>query len=282
MKITLCAFADEAADDIRGQIDALKRNNIAKIELRGLNGVNVKDLSLTDAQKAQEAFAAAGISVWSIGSPIGKSEIAGEFSEVQKSLDHILALCKIFRCDKIRIFSFFTSEHEKDEAEVLRRLRLLVSQAAEAGVKLYHENEKDIFGDTAAHAEKVLGVEGIKSVYDPANYVQMGETPQNMARMRGKADYFHIKDVLRSGELVPAGKGDGEIPALIAELTADAVFTLEPHLAVFSGYAAIDKHEMKNMYEFASRDEAFDAAVAALKGLLTAQGYREVAGGFEK
>lgn len=282
MKISLCAFADEAADDLAGQIEALRRNNIAKIELRSLGGVNVKDLSLAEAKKAKEAFDAAGIFVWAIGSPIGKSDIAGDFAEVQKNLAHILDLCAVFHCDKIRAFSFFTTQHDRDEQEVLRRMRLLVEQAAKAGAKLYHENEKDIFGDTAAHVERVLRVEGLCSVYDPANYVQMGETPENMARMRKRAAYFHIKDALRSGELVPAGEGDGEIPALIAELNGDAVFTLEPHLAVFSGYAAIDKHEMKNIHEFASRDEAFDAAVTALKGLLCAQGYREVAGGFEK
>ena len=282
MKILLCAFADEAADDLSGQIEALRRGGITKIELRNLNGVNVKDLSLDEAKKAQEAFAAAGISVWSIGSPIGKSAVTGDFAEVQKDLAHILELCAVFGCDKIRVFSFFTEKHDEDEAEVLKRMRLLVRQAAAAGVGLYHENEKDIFGDRATRVEKVLGVEGLKSVYDPANYVQVGETAENMARLRKKADYFHIKDALRSGELVPAGEGDGDIPALIAEIQSDAVFTLEPHLAVFSGYAAIDKHEMKNKYEFASRGEAFDAAVAALKGLLRAQGYREIAGGFEK
>ena len=284
MKITLSAFADEAAADLHGQIEALRRNNITKIELRNLGGVNIKDLSESDAEKAAAAFAAAGISVWSIGSPIGKSDIGADFAQVQRDLKHILRLCKIFHCDKIRVFSFYTTSYGEVEGEVLRRLRLLVKEAGEQGVTLYHENEKDIFGDVASRVETILdGVEGLKSIFDPANYLQVGESAENMARMRARADYFHIKDVIRAtGELVPAGEGDGDIPAMIAELGRDAVFTLEPHLSVFSGYAAIDRQEMKNKYQFSSNGEAFDAAAAALKKLFIAQGYREVEGGFEK
>ena len=285
MKITLCAFADEAADDIAGQIAALTRNNIAKIELRNLNGVNVKDLSEDDAKKAAAEFASRGISVWSIGSPVGKSDITADFAGVQADLAHILKLCKVFGCDKIRMFSFYTkSFSEEVEREVVRRLRLMVEQAKAAGVTLYHENEKGIFGDRALRVETLLSsVEGLKNIFDPANYIQVDETAENMAHMRRKADYFHIKDVVRAtGEIVPAGEGDGDIAALIQELDRDAVFTVEPHLKVFSGYAAIDSHKMKNKYHFATGDEAFDAAAAALKKLLTAQGYVEVKGGFER
>lgn len=284
MKITLCAFADEAADDLGGQIAALERNNIYAVELRNLNGVNVKDLSAEVAQAAAEEFAAHGITVWSIGSPIGKSDVAGDFSQVQRDLAHILKLCAVFGCDKIRMFSFFTKEYDKVEGEVLRRLRLMAEQAKRAGVTLYHENEKDIFGEKAAQVERLLnGVEGLKSIFDPANYIQVGESAENMARMRKRADYFHVKDAVRStGEIVPAGEGDGDFPALIGELTSDTTFTLEPHLTVFSGYAAIDKHELKSKYNFSSNAAAFDAAAAALKKLLLAQGFHEIKGGFEK
>ncbi|MCI8487765.1 MAG: TIM barrel protein [Clostridia bacterium] len=283
MKIDLCAFADEAADDLGGQIAALKRNNICKIELRSLSGTNVKDFSNETAEEAEAEFAASGISVWSIGSPIGKSDINGDFGEVTVQLNRVLELCEIFKCDKIRAFSFFTCEHAKARPEVLRRLKELVARAADKGVTLYHENEKDIFGDTAGRVQTLLTeVRGLKSVFDPANYVQVGESAENMVRVRKYADYYHIKDALRSGELVPAGEGDGDIPALIAELDRNVTLTLEPHLAVFSGYAAIDNHEMKNKYTFSSRAEAFDTAVNALKKLLTSSGFAEDKGCFIK
>ena len=35
LDMRLCAFADEASVDLNGQIDALKRNNISLLEIRG-------------------------------------------------------------------------------------------------------------------------------------------------------------------------------------------------------------------------------------------------------
>ena len=96
-----------------------------------------------------------------------------------------------------------------------------------------------------------------------------------MSKMAALAGYLHIKDVLRTGELVPAGEGDGMIAELIGSVGTDMTLTLEPHLKVFSGYAAIDNHEMKNKYSFSTGREAFDFAARALKNVLLKCGYRE-------
>ncbi len=231
MRVELCAFADEAADAFTEQIAALDRNGIRKIELRGVNGCNVRDLSDTAARAAAAELRAAGISVWSIGSPLGKSDIGADFAPAQALLRRLLTLCEIFSCDKIRVFSFFTRDPAADKAEVLRRLRILTETAAAYGVRLYHENEKDIFGDTAARVEQLLdAVPLLCSVYDPANYVQVGETQENMQRAAARAGYYHIKDALRAnGATVPAGEGDGEIGALLASLQGDAVLIATPH-----------------------------------------------------
>ena len=98
MKIELCAFADEAADRLDDQIAALQRNGIHKIELRSIDGKNVKLLSTSDAKKAAAALSAAGIAVHAIGSMLGKSQITADFDEEEKHLLHILSLCEIFSC----------------------------------------------------------------------------------------------------------------------------------------------------------------------------------------
>ena len=41
----LCAFADEASENLQGQIAALQRNGINALEIRGVNGKNIKDIS---------------------------------------------------------------------------------------------------------------------------------------------------------------------------------------------------------------------------------------------
>ena len=279
MRISLCAFADEAAESITGQIAALLRNGIRKIELRSVDGVNVKDFSDEKAKEIACALKSAGITVWSIGSPLGKSDIEADFAKEQEVLEKLLHLCEIFDCKKIRVFSFFTKEYASVRDEVISRMQSLVAQAKKAGVTLYHENEKDIYGDIAERVSDLLdNVKGLASAYDPANYVQVGESVENMKKMVKRAGYYHIKDALRTGELVPAGEGDGQIPALIESIEKDTTLTLEPHLKQFSGYASIDKHEMKNKYVFSSADEAFDTAADSLKKVLTECGYSESEG----
>ena len=143
------------------------------------------------------------------------------------------------------------------------------------------ENEKKIFGDTADRTAKILdSVDGLLSIYDPANFVEVGEDMEHaMLLLHSRTDHFHIKDVIRkTGELVPAGEGDGMLPELVAAIDVNApemVLTVEPHLAIFAGYAAIDDTEMKNKFHFSSNDEAFDAAVNAIKRVIINAGYKE-------
>ena len=280
--IRLSAFADEAAKDLEGQIAALKRNGIPYIEVRGINGTNVADLTEEEAATYAKAFSDAGIRVWSIGSPLGKVKIDCDYDAYLEKVAHVCRLAKIFGTEKIRMFSF--KEAYESEETVYDYLRKMVKVAEENGVQLYHENEKRIFGDTVERVLKIRDhVEGLKFIYDPANFLEVGEdSAYSMKELHGLTDYFHIKDVIsETGELVPAGYGDGRIGELVAKIgDDDKVLTLEPHLAVFDGYAEIDESKMKNKFCYASNGEAFDAAVTALKKVLAEQGYAEQIGGF--
>ena len=281
--IKLCAFADEAEESLAGQIAALKRNGIGYLELRSISGKNVKDFTLDEAKAYQKTLSENGIKVWSIGSPLGKVDIDCDFAEYEKTVRHVCTLANIFGAKRIRMFSFFNAYEKKDK--VFLYLRKMVEIANEYGVLLCHENEKEIYGDTL---ERVLElkeqVKGLAFVYDPANYLQVGEKAcDTLCKAHGISEYYHIKDVIvATDELVPAGEGDGEIGELIARIDGDAVLTLEPHLKTFAGYAAIDNTVMKNKYSFKDGNEAFDAAVRALKGLLIKNNYKQINGGFEK
>ena len=275
--IRLCAFADEASPSLSGQIAALKRNGIDLIELRGVDGKNVAALDDKEAVRIKNELDAAGIRVWSLGSPYGKVSLGEEFDEeaLFAQLHRLCRTANIFGCDKIRVFSFYDAYGKADE--VVRLLTESVAVASEYGVRLYHENEKDIYGDVP---ERVLElrrrVKDLCSVYDPANYIQCGVSPdESIPALAASSGYFHIKDVVaQTGELVPAGDGDGDIARILDGIDADITLTVEPHLSVFSGYSDIDRHEMKNKYTFKSQGEAFDTAVGALKRLLYKCGYR--------
>lgn len=281
--IRLCAFADEAAESLEGQIAALQRNHIGYLEFRSVYGKNVKDITLAEAEAYQKRLAENKIKVWSIGSPLGKVDVRCDLSEYEKTARHIFRLANIFQTKRVRSFSFFNAYD--DEEEVYARLRRLVEIGKEYGVTLCHENEKDVYGDTLKRVlDLKANVEGMAFVYDPANYLQVGERAEDTLRIaHGFSEYYHIKDVIvQTGELVPAGEGDGRIEELIRRIDGEKVLSLEPHLKTFSGYAAIDRTEMKNKYAFESGDDAFDAAANALKALIKKEGYKEINGGFIK
>lgn len=274
--IKLCAFIDEASSDLQGQMLAMKRNELDLIEVRNINGVNVASFSLENAKEYQKVFEDNGVSAWSIGSPLGKVDINTSFDEYEKTIRHIFEIANIFKTDKVRAFSFFNAYGQREK--VFEYLNKMVAIAKEYGVNLYHENEKEIYGDVCDRVLDIMeNVDGLKYIYDPANFLQVGDdADKTLTLLHGKTDYFHIKDVISATqELVPAGYGDGKIDKLVSMINKDVVLTLEPHLAIFSGYANIDNTEMKNKFTFSSNAEAFDTAVNALKKILLDNGYKK-------
>jgi sugar phosphate isomerase/epimerase len=253
------------------------------MEMRNVDGKNVKKLTIDEAKEYKKRLDDKDLAVWSIGSPIGKSEIDADFGIVEDTLKHVCELALTLGTDKIRMFSFHHATEAR--AEVISRLCRMVEIAKDYGVGLYHENEKGIYGDIAARVQDIMdSVPGLYHVYDPANFLQVGESAADTLRLfHDRADYFHIKDVIAAtGELVPAGYGDGNIHKLIADIKTDKVLSVEPHLKIFDGYGQIDDTAMKHKFHFRSNVEAFDAAVNAIKAVLLANGYTEKERSFVK
>ena len=51
MNYQLAAFADEASASLEGQIAAMQENDIAMLEIRGVDGKNIADLTLEEAKE---------------------------------------------------------------------------------------------------------------------------------------------------------------------------------------------------------------------------------------
>ena len=277
--MNIYAFADEANSQIDGQIAAMLRNQLDGLEIRGVDGINVSDISLEKAKEVREKLTVAGLSVWSIGSPIGKINIVGDDYQAHlEKFRHTLEIAKVLGAKNIRIFSFYLPEnepHSQHRDEVLNRLNEMVSIAAGAGIELCHENEKGIYGDNAERCLEIYqAVPGLKGIFDPANFVQCGQdTLQAWEMLHPYIKYLHIKDAKMDGRIVPAGEGDGNIPVILksfAKQGGNAV-TIEPHLAVFDGLAALELSGNTSEvggYAYSSNDDAFDAACESLKKLL--------------
>ena len=206
MNVRLSAFSDEAGTSLREQIDALHRNNIALTELRSVDKINVAELTLESAKSIHSTLKSEGIALSAVGSPMGKVKISTDMEVYLYTVKYICELANIFETDRIRMFSFFEAHGEREK--VIDNLNRMVEVAASYGVGLYHENEKEIYGDTA---ERVLdlreNVKGLHFVYDPANFLQVGESSdKTLPLLAPISDYFHIKDVISDGGiLVPAG-----------------------------------------------------------------------------
>lgn len=263
--LRLSAFSDEADGSLSGQIQALRRNRITRTELRSVGGKSVAELSPAEAKQIFNRLNDSGIAVWAVGSPLGKIDLSAVNAAYYDSLKRVCELANALRTDKVRVFSFYRAYAAREK--VFDTMRAMVAVAKTYGVTLYHENEKKIYGDTAARVADLMdNVKGLKFVYDPANFLQVGETAAATLPLAARCDYYHIKDaVAATGELVPAGCGDGAIDRLLQLVKDDSVLSIEPHLAVFDG------EEPKRRYVYDDRGAAFDAAVRAVKGLLGEQ-----------
>lgn len=280
--IKLCAFSDEATDSLSGQIAALHRNDITLTELRSVDKVNVSKLTERQAKEIAKALNGEGISVWSVGSPLGKTDIDISLKVWTDSVKSICGIANVLDADKIRAFSFFNAYGQSEK--VIEYLNIAAEIAKTFGVTLYHENEKEIYGDTFDRVLFLMqNLVGWEFIYDPANFIQCREKAHITLDLVKKCGYYHIKDVIAATvENVPAGEGDGAIDRLIDLIEKDTVFTIEPHLAIFGSYSQIDNTEMKLKHSYADNDEAFDAAVTALKKLLHYKGYKQIDGGYIK
>ena len=76
--VKLSGFADEIAADAKEQIATLKETGVQYLELRGVGGKGVLDLSPEEVAAFKGQLDEAGIGVSSIGSPIGKVQIRSD------------------------------------------------------------------------------------------------------------------------------------------------------------------------------------------------------------
>ena len=275
----LYAFADEASSMIDGQITAMKENGLDGLEIRNVDNVNVVDISDAKAKEVRKKLDEAELRVWTIGSPIGKIDIEkGSFEQHTERFKRSLEIAEILGADNVRLFSFFTPGDNRADYKdkVIERLGVFAEIAKGTGITLCHENEKGIYGDIPERCLEIhKALPEIKAIFDPANYVQCGvDTLKAWKMIKPYVKYLHIKDALADGNVVPAGKGVGNLKYILDDFKKNGgdSLTIEPHLTVFAGLADLEKEGDKSVvgevYRYPSNKAAFAAAADALKELL--------------
>jgi sugar phosphate isomerase/epimerase len=268
--IRLSAFADEISQNPLEQIEVLKKHGIRHIEFRAIHGTNVLDLS--DAQHAdfRALLRHHGFGLSALGSPVGKIKITDPFDHHLQRFDRAMELAEFYESPRIRIFSYYIPAGDDPAAhrsEVMSRMGEIARRAAAKGVTLMLENEKGIYGDTAARVLDILETvnsPALAHAFDPANYLEIGQSvDEAWTKLRPRVAHFHVKDYsVMLHKNVPAGTGDGQIPRLIADAVAhgyDGFCVLEPHLVI-----------AEQSYGFTG-PERFGDAARALKSALDEQ-----------
>ena len=254
--IILSGFSDEIAPELDLQLAAIREWGLSHIELRAADGVNVSDFSTEKGKEVKNKLAGAGVSVSSIGSPIGKIGIEEDFAPHLEKLKRTLEIQKELGAPYLRMFSFYIPQGRAPEdfrEEVLDRVGRMAEEAGRWDSVLLHENEKGIYGDNAPRCKELLEAfygPHFKAVFDFANFVQVGQqTLPAYELLKPYVEYVHVKDAQwGTGTVVPAGQGDGHVGEILADLIGGGwkgFLSLEPHLTDFAGLAALEQDPQK-------------------------------------
>lgn len=255
MAFIITGFADEIDENLSVQLDVLNQLGIEYLEMRGVDGKNVSSYTPEEMKNVKKRLDDSGIKVSSVGSPIGKISITDDFDEHLASFKNTLELAKILETDYIRLFSFYLPEGENIanyRDEVLSRINVFVKTAKGSGITLLHENEKGIYGATAAGCLDIfesIGSDTLRAVFDPANFILEQEItyPKAYEMLKPYIEYFHIKDAKYTGEIVPSGMGDGKISEILTDAAQsgfNGFLSLEPHLGSFKGLELLEKTDL--------------------------------------
>ncbi len=276
-KIILSGFSDEIAPGFDQQLAAVKEFGLGYIELRAADGINVSDFTPEKLREVKGKLAEAGIKVSSIGSPIGKINITDDFQGHMEKFKRTLEIQKELGAPFLRMFSFYLPEGKSPadcKEEVFSRVGALAEEAGRWDAVLLHENEKEIYGDTAPRCLELMKAfygPHFKGIFDFSNFVEVGQdTLEAYQTLKPYIAYIHVKDCLAEEKrVVPAGKGDGHVKEILSDLIAGGFagfLSLEPHLTDFMGLAALEQHAQKR--EETDGKAAWKTALDALRGIL--------------
>jgi len=277
----ISGFADEIAQDLTTQLENLKKLNMHYMEMRGVDGNNLIFHTPDKVKEIKGRLDDAGVALSALGSPLGKIGIEDPFEKHFEDFKQAVEIAHQMDCRNIRMFSFYVPEEKGKEykGKVFERLGQFADYAKANNVILLHEYEKGIYGEKAAECREIMDAfrgEHFKAIFDFANFVQADQdTLEAYEILKADIAYIHVKDAIKgTGQVVPAGMGDGNVEAILKDLYANGFkgfLSLEPHLFNFTGFAGLEKGESSignGPAKVLSGDEAFTLAHEFLKKIL--------------
>ncbi|MDR1575645.1 MAG: sugar phosphate isomerase/epimerase [Treponema sp.] len=287
-QLFLAGFADEAADDLAGQIRAIKALGWRYIEARSINGVNIHDLDEESFDRAYAALETAGIGINCFGSTIANwgTSVDDDFAATRETVGRAIKRMKKLKVPLIRIMSYAIIRDERgrplsDQKETLRfsRLREICGSFLDAGLTPVHENCFNYGGMSWEHTLKMLdAVPGLALVYDTGNPCLTPDFRKNWPwpnqdslevweHLKARVVHVHIKDGCRNTETGEEtyffpGEGGCELKKILAGIISGGYggsFSIEPHMASVFHDASVKsdpEQRFENFVEYGRRTEA--------------------------
>jgi 3-dehydroshikimate dehydratase len=267
----ISACSDEISHDLATALDVLEREDIHHVDLRGIWGHNVIELSDEQAATARRMLNERGFTVTALSTPIGKTKITDNFTPEIERFDRALQLARQFAAPYLRVFSFYAAEDQaqRERPEAVRRLRILCELAEPYGIGLAHENEEG--GFCAWRPQECLTLHqqlphNFYALLEPCSFTVAGYDPlvDALPLLRPYIAYVHVRDTPRgTTRYAVVGEGDVGWPAILADLQQHGFagcLTLEPHL----GWGTAEMTDTIRTANFTRAANALRAALATL------------------
>lgn len=274
--MTLTGFADEAGKDLGTQIKATQELGWDYISARGIDGVNIHDLSDASFDKAVEQLDEAGIKIAEFGSLIGTwaKSITTDFNITLEEVERAIPRMQKLGTNIVRVMSYAQEPWGSDqhEEERFRRLREITERFTAAGITTAHENCMNWGGFSAEHTLRLVEeVPDLKLIFDTGNPTfQRDRSKPNsdgsfpwqdslefFHQVKEHVIHVHVKDCINpvSDDVEPVytypGKGQSHVSEIISELKQcgyKGFIAIEPHVATVF-HAKEDEIDWQQCYD---------------------------------
>ncbi|MFF9127652.1 sugar phosphate isomerase/epimerase family protein [Streptomyces sp. NPDC014889] len=278
--LTLAGIGDEAGHGIDAQLAAVRSLGWTAIELRGVDGIPLAELTEPAFARVTDAVRAAGLSVVAVDSRIGgwARPADGDFTADVDELRTLGRRCPVLGTRYVRIMSYPSGALAEPawRATVIERIRVLTHHAEQAGLVLLHENCAGWAGSSASRVHDLLqsvDSPALGLLFDIGNGIAHGYSAYELLReTAGHVRHVHVKDA--DGPAADPvyrlpGRGQSRVAdclRLLLDSGYAGALSIEPHLAVVphEGRRAPDA-------ECSAAFAASGRALAELLGELTAE-----------
>ena len=254
----LTGFTDEAGKDFDTQLRALKELGWHNMESRAIGSSNLAGISDAQFEELQQKLTESNVRINCYGSAVANwaNPITESPEKSYAEMRAALPRMNILGIKMIRIMSFAVPEELKPHAmdcydEVIKRLKVILKMAEDAGVLCVHENCMNWGGLSFEHTLKLCDAlassPSFRLVFDTGNPVfnndVRGAQPYHKqsswefySNVKDFIAYIHIKDGrMENGKMhfTFAGEGDGDVVRIVSDLLKngyDGGISMEPHM----------------------------------------------------